>query len=773
MKEIRKVAVIGSGVMGSGIAAQIANSGTPVLLLDIPVEEGRNKLASDALERLKKQRPAPLMDPSFIDRITIGNTEDDLPRIKDYDWVIEVIVEKLDIKRELFRRIDEICDGTIIVSSNTSSLRLKDLIEGRSEGFKKNCFITHFFNPPRYMRLLEVIREKETSQESIDTICQFVDERLGKTPVFCKDTPAFIANRIGVYVSMRAVDEALKSNLPLNVIDTTFTKAFDVPKTGIFALFDLVGIDVMYFVGKELVDHLDKSDPVHQMDSKRIFDLLQGLISKGYTGRKGLGGFYRLREESGVKTKEELNLKTGEYAAVVKQKLPGLELAKSDLRAFLSSDDEAAKFAWNVMSDTLVYAASLVPEITDDIIQVDRAIRLGFNWKLGPFEIMDKLGPAWVAKQLKAMGKPVPKLLELVGDQTFYKVIEGRRNYLTTAGTYTPITRPAGILLLRDIKDRSQPVLKNESASVWDLGDGVVCFEFTTKQNTLDLKIMELIHQSIDLVKSDFKAMVFHNESDNFSLGANLQVFTAAANGPDPEKGVLEIIEKGQATYQVLKFAPFPKIGAPVGMTLGGGCELNMHCDAIVAHAELYMGLVEMGVGIIPSWGGCKELLLRADESSMGGALIGFRHVFETIGTAKVSTSAFDAQRLMFLRKSDTIIMNKDRVLFAAKQRALEMVAGYKAPEERRIKLPGRAGLTVVKMALSGLKSSGKVTDYDAVIAEKLGYILTGGPTDILHKVSEPQILELERQANIDLSQNQGTKDRITHFVTTGKPLRN
>jgi 3-hydroxyacyl-CoA dehydrogenase len=773
MREIKKVVVIGAGVMGSGIAAQLANSNTPVLLLDIPVEGGRNKLAADALERMKKQKPAPFMDPQFASRITVGNTEDDLAKIKDYDWVIEAIIEKLEAKQDLYGRMDEICGGKIIVSSNTSSIRLQDLIAGRSEGFQKSFFITHFFNPPRYMRLLELVTSDKTDKEAISAITRFADERMGKSVVFCHDTPAFIANRIGVYVSLRALDEACRSDLSITDIDALFTKAYDIPKTGIFALFDLVGLDVMYLVGKELVDHLPKTDPVHQMDTGQILGMLKGMIDKGYTGRKGLGGFYRLKEEGGQKIKEAMNLKTGEYAVQLKPQIPGLDLAKKDLKAFLSQDTEAARFAWAVMSDALHYAASLVPEITDEIIYVDRAIRLGFNWKLGPFEMMDKMGPAWVAEKMKASGKDIPKLLQQVGDGTFYKVLEGKRNYLTTTGSYKPIERPEGVLKLKDIKDASQPIIKNESACLWDLGDGVACFEFTTKQNTFDLGVMDMINKSIDVVQSQYKALVFFNETDNFSLGANLHAFMAAASGPDPEQASMEIMESGQLAYKKLKFAPFPAVGAPVGMTLGGGCELNLHCDAIVAHAELYMGLVEMGVGIIPGWGGCKEMLLRAEESAMGGALIGFRHVFETIGTARVSTSAFDAQRLMFLRKTDTIVMNRDRVLFEAKKRALSLVAGYKPPEEKRIKLPGRAGLTVVKMALSGLKAAGKMTAYDMVVAEKLGYILTGGPTDILHKVSEQQLFDLELQTNKELSQNQGTRDRIMHFVTTGKPLRN
>lgn len=773
MCDIQKIVVIGSGVMGAGIAAQLANAQCSVLLLDIPVEEGRNKLANDALERMKKQKPAPLMDPKFLNHIITGNTEDDLHKIVDYDWIIEVIVEKLETKQSLYKKIDDLCGGKIIVSSNTSSIRLSELKAGRSDGFQNNFLITHFFNPPRYMRLLEFITDQSTNNETIKKLEQFADEKLGKTVVYSHDTPAFIGNRIGTFVSFAALNEARHSNLTLNQIDKIFTKAFDIPKTGIFALFDLVGIDIMYYVGKGLIDNLPASDDINKMDTKAISDLLKRMIDKGNTGRKGPGGFFRMREENGNKIKEVIDLKTGEYNPVVDEIIPSLELDKKSINDFLMLDDEAAKFARKVIFDAFNYASSLVPEITDDIICIDRAIRLGFGWKLGPFEMMDKMGPSWIRDQFKAEGREISKLLMLVGDSTFYKIVNGSKSFLTAQNSYKPIIRPVGVLKLKDLKDEKKPLLENPGARLWDIEDGVVCLEFKTKENTFTPDIFDLMNQTIDLVKNEYKAVIIHNETDNFSLGMNLDLAVEMSSNPYYDQNAIQFMIDGQNALMNLKFAPFPVIGAPAGMAIGGGCELLLHCDAIVSHAELYMGLVEIGLGIIPGWGGCKELLIREEESQTGGALIGFKNVFENIGSAKVSTSAHHAQRLQYLRASDTIVMSRDRVLFEAKRKALSLVDDYIPPEEKLIRLPGNLGRTLLKLAIKSLRKSGKISDYDMIVLEKLAYIITGGSTNVLNKVSERQLLELEVKANQELSKNQPTRDRFLHYVNTGKILRN
>jgi 3-hydroxyacyl-CoA dehydrogenase len=773
MSKIQKIVVIGSGIMGSGIAAHLANAQCSVLLLDLPVEEGRNKLANEAIDRMKKQKPAPLMDPKFAHHIVTGNTEDDLEKILDYDWVIEVIIEKLESKQALYKKIDDLCSGKIIVSSNTSSIKLADLVAGRSEAFRSNFFITHFFNPPRYMRLLEFVTHQNTNQEAVEKLAHFADEKLGKTVIFSHDRPAFIGNRIGTYVSFATLDEALHSNLTLNQIDKIFTKAFDVPKTGVFALFDLVGLDVMYFVGNILIDNLPANDAIHKMDTKTISDLFKDMITQGYTGRKGLGGFFRMREEKGSKIKEVLDLKTREYKTIIDQAMPSLALHQKSINDFLMLEDEAARFARKVIFDAFYYVSSVVPEITDDLICIDRAIRLGFGWKLGPFEMMDNIGPSWIREQFKAEGREIPGLLALVGESTFYKIVHDQKCFLTPSGSYKPIIRPAGIVRLKDLKGSKKPLLENPGARLWDIGDGAVCFEFKTKENTFTPDIFEMIHQTIDLVKKEYKAVVIHNETENFSLGMNLDLAVEMSTQPNYDLNAIEFMRNGQNALMSLKLAPFPVVGAPAGMAIGGGCELLLHCDAIVAHAELYMGLVEIGLGIVPGWGGCKELLLRADESLSAGALLGFKGVFETVGSAKVSTSAYHAQQLMYLRPTDTIVMNRDRVLFEAKKRALSLVAGYSPPAEKKIRLPGKLGFHILKLAIKSLGKSGKISDYDRIVLEKLAYIITGGTTTIFSKSTERQLLELEVQMNQALSYNQPTRDRFLHYVNTGKILRN
>lgn len=770
---INKVAVIGSGVMGGAIAAHLANAGVQVLLLDIPHQEDRNKIVKDAIERLKKSSPAAFMEPKFAERIEIGNTEDDLAKLKEYDWAIEAIIEKVEIKRDLYKRIDEICDGKIIVSSNTSSIPLHDLIAERSSGFQSNFMITHFFNPPRYMRLLEVVKGEKTNQATYDEVCLFADKMLGKGVVPCHDTPAFIANRIGAYAMMRTLDEALKSDLGIDLIDQIFTKVVSIPKTGMFGLLDLVGLDVMYYVGLELQEKLPATDKVKQLDIAAINSLIKSMIDAGYIGRKGKGGFYRLESSGDKKIKQIRNLKTGDYSpASSKIEVGSWEKHKGNIADFLADQSPEAQLVWNVISDVLLYAVSLVPEITDDIIYVDRAMRLGFNWKFGPFELLDRLNPAWFRTRLEKDKKPVPQLLTDVGEGHFYKIENGRRLYLTTNNRYTPITRPEGVLRLKDIKDAAKPLLSNPSANLWDIGDGAVCFEFTSKNNTIDPDLIKLLEASIDLVEKDYKALIIHNEADNFCYGANINLFLEATKGRSMAEAD-QYLKYAQGVFSRLKYSPFPVVGAPSGMALGGGCEILLHSNAIVAHAESYIGLVEVGVGIIPAWGGCKEMLLREDEQTLGGALLGFKNAFETIGLAKVSRSAFEAKKLKFLRPTDIIVMNRDRLLFEAKKHGLMLAASFKAPEEKRIKLPGSAGLIALKLGLKSFLSAGQISDYDMFVGERLAYVLSGGKTDILHRVSEQDLFDLERAAIIELIQNQKTIDRIMHILKTGKPLRN
>ena len=770
VKEIKKAAVIGAGVMGSGIAAHMANAGIQVLLLDLP-QSGlgkKNKLAEDAIEKMKKADPAPFMSGDAVKRVTPGNTESDLEKLADCDWVVEAIIEKIEYKHDLYEKIEKVIRPGTIVSSNTSTIPMERLVEGRSSDFKKNFFITHFFNPPRYTRLLEIVSSKDCDKESLKTLNDFADIHLGKGVVHCKDSPGFIANRIGTFWIQKAMVEALDRDITVEEADAIFSKPMGIPKTGVFGLVDLVGLDLIPLVTQSMRNALPKTDPFHT--SYKDIPVIQKLIDEGYTGRKGKGGFYRLnKKDDGSKVKESINLKTGEFAPSKKARLPGLE-GKAKLKALLSGKDKYAGFAWSVLSEVLRYSADIIDEIADNIADIDYAMRLGYNWKFGPFELIDQIGAKWFADRLKEEGRPVPSILEALGDSTFYKIDNGQIHYFTGKG-YTELKRPDGVLLLSDIKLKSKPIAKNASASLWDIGDGVVCLEFTSKMNSLDPEIMKMIMKSIEIVKKDYKALVVYNEGTNFSAGANLGLALFAINvamWPLIE----DIVKGGQDAYMALKYAPFPVISAPSGLALGGGCEILLHSDAVVAHAESYIGLVEVGVGIIPAWGGCKEMLTRTLTSKRrpGGGMVAAGKVFETIGTAKVNKSAFEAKENFFIHDQDPIVMNRDRVLADAKAHALEMAEGYTPPEPVTLNLPGGGARVSMNMAVKAMVKIGKATEYDEEISKKLAYVLTGGDDEA---ATEEEILALEREKFMELIRSPKTHARMESILETGKPLRN
>ncbi len=776
-RDIKQAAVIGAGVMGSGIAAHIANAGIPVLLLDVP-QKGfgkKNSLAESAIERMQKTEPAAFMSKDAVKRVTPGNVEDDLKKLKDCDWVVEAIVEKLDIKRDLYEKLEKIVRPDTIVSSNTSTIPLHDLVEGRGSDFQKNFLITHFFNPPRYMRLLELIKGPKTDREVVEAIHDFCDIRLGKGVVLCHDTPGFIGNRIGTFWLQAAVLEAMDQDITVEEADALFSKPMGIPKTGVFGLIDLVGLDLMPLIGKSMNASLPKEDPYCKI--YREPELIQKMIADGYTGRKGKGGFYRMnKKEDGTKVKESINLQTGEYAPSKKAMFASLEAAKTGLRPLLEYKDKTGEYAWKVLSMTLSYTASLIPEIADDITAVDTAMKLGYGWKYGPFELLDQIGPKWFAERLKAENREVPELLKKVGDGTFYRVENGILQYFTLKGTYENVARRPGQLLLSDIKRKSQPLAKNPSAKLWDIGDGVICLEFTSKMNAIDFEIMKMIRKAIELIEGSdqYKALVIHNEGDNFSVGANIGLALFAANTALWQQ-IEESVAGGQQTYKALKYSNFPVVAAPSGMALGGGCEVLLHCDAIQAHAESYVGLVEVGVGLVPAWGGCKEMITRwlNNNRRPGGSMVALAKVFEIIGTAKVAKSAFEAKEMLFFREGDQITMNRDRLLADAKAKALSMVKDYKPPVEQEIQLPGGVAKVAMLMAVKGMVKAGKATAYDEEIAKKLANILSGGDTDISDKMNENAILDLERAAFMTLIRDARTLARMEHILETGKPLRN
>ncbi|MBL6933727.1 MAG: NAD(P)-binding domain-containing protein, partial [Rhodospirillales bacterium] len=576
MSGIEKICVIGAGVMGAGIAAQAANAGVDVVLLDVMADASRSAIA-----KMLKTDPAPFMHAKIARRITPGTTGENLELVKDCDWIIEAIVERPDIKQELYKTLAPLMKADAVLSSNTSTLPLKVLTEGMDGDLRRRFLISHFFNPPRYMRLLEIVSSDDTDADIIKRITTFIDEAMGKSVVDARDTPGFIANRIGTFWLHAAVTEAINQGIGVEEADAVLGRPAGIPKTGIFGLLDLVGLDLMPHVLGSFEASLAADDPFHKLG--KAPDLLGKMIADGYTGRKGKGGFYRLNTAGGGKIKEVIDLKTGEYGPAQRPKPSALKASKKDgLRGLLEHDSREARYARTVLLKTLSYAALLVPEIADNPDAVDRAMRLGYNWKTGPFELIDKIGAAWLIRALKEQGEKIPPLLSAVtlsvGNRTFYRTQNGQLQHFTGSG-YEAVQRPAGVLLLQDVKRSSQPIAKNLSASLWDIGDGVACLEFTSKMNSLDPFIMMMIDKALrELPGRGFKAMVIHNEGSNFSVGANIAMLLYGAKlrlWPF----VRWVLKRGQDTFQRMRFSPFPVVGAPSGMALGGGCEVLLHCD--------------------------------------------------------------------------------------------------------------------------------------------------------------------------------------------------
>ncbi|MFZ4406034.1 MAG: 3-hydroxyacyl-CoA dehydrogenase NAD-binding domain-containing protein [Paracraurococcus sp.] len=765
--QIRKVGVIGAGVMGAGIAAQVANAGVPVVLLDI-VPGG----AAKAVERLLKTDPAPFMSKGAARLVTPGDIDGGLPLLADCDWIVEAIIERPDVKRDLYARLLTVRKAGSIVSSNTSTIPLAALTEGLGEGFATDFLITHFFNPPRYMRLLEVVQGPATRADALAVINAFGDRVLGKTVIPCKDRPGFIANRIGGLWMQSAINRAFDLGLTVEEADAAMGRPIGVPKTGVFGLLDLVGIDLMPHVAASMKATLPETDAY--VLGLRDHALITRMIAEGRTGRKGRGGFYtREKGPSGESLRRALDLTTGDYRASEKPQLESLGLR--DLRTLAEHPDRGGRYTRAVLLDTLGYAASLVPEIADSVADVDAAMRLGYNWKYGPFELIDRLGAAWLAAALAADGRTVPPLLAQVGQGSFYRVQDGTLEYFGADGGYHAVPRPEGVLLLADVKRRTKPLAKNGSASLWDVGDGVACLEFHSKMNALDPGTVEMIGKSIAMgKKGTIKALVIHNEGEQFSVGANIGLALFAAN--IAAWGEIEgLIEQGQKAMKALRDAPFPVVGAPSGMALGGGCEILLHCDAVQAHAESYIGLVEVGVGLIPGWGGCTTMLRRWAEHPKAprGPMPPVAKAFEMISTAQVAKSAFEAKEMLLLRATDGITFNRDRLLADAKAKALSLVEGYAPAEVKPLRLPGATGRAALAMAVQQQMAMGRATPHDVVVCAHLAETLTGGRHDHTEDTTEAELHALERQSFMALLRTPATLARVEHMLETGRPLRN
>jgi len=800
--KFHRAVVIGSGTMGAAVAAHLANAGVPVTLLDIvpskllPEEEQkgltlqdkvvRNRIVQEGLDRAIKSRPASFFSSETPALVTIGNLEDDLDVIKSADWIVEAIIENLKIKRDLMTRIDAIRPENAIVSTNTSGIPVTSIAEGLSDGFRMHFLGTHFFNPPRYLKLLEVIPTKETSPEVVEAISEFGEYRLGKGIVLCKDTPNFIANRIGFGGGAFALDYILENSYTVEEVDAITGPAMGRPKTATFRLIDLVGIDVWEHVGSNLAPAIpDDKQALRYLNSEPVNHLIHTMVEKGWLGNKVKQGFYKeIRTPEGNREFWSLNLKTLDYEAPVKIRFESLGKVKDaeslgeKLKILLVSEDRAGKLVQALTFQGLSYASERIPEIADTPKPLDDAMRWGFGHDVGPFEVWDLLGVKETSTAMSTAGFPPAKWVETMvssGNPRFYQYDNGTKVgvYNPVLGKYVPIKRSPTLVLLKEQK----VVSKNPGATLYDLGDGVACVEFHTKVNSLDEDIFNMILEAQDRTLTDFEGMVIGNEADNFSAGANLMMVVMGAQMGAWDQ-LDKAVKKMQDANMRSRYLPKPVVVAPFGLSLGGGVEISMYASRVVAAAELYTGFVEFGVGVIPAGGGTKEMLRRIINPAMkteGTEVLPFlQQVFMQIGLAKVATSAEEARQMGILGVMDRVVMNKDLLLAEAKKEVLHMAAtGYHPPIPEKIYAAGRDALGALRVAIHMMKEGKYITEYESHMAGKLAFVMTGGELSKPTWVDEQYILDLEREAFISLCGEEKTRQRMINMLQTGKPLRN
>lgn len=743
---IKKVAVIGSGVMGAGIAAQAANGGAEVLLLDVVpadcTEDGRNQIAQGALDRfLKAGNSSGFMDPSIAVRVTVGNIEDDFQLLTDADWIIEVIVERLDIKQDLYRRIAQVRRPDAIISSNTSTIPLAKLVEGLSENFCQHFVVTHYFNPPRYMRLVEVVAGEQTLPQVVDSVSQFNDKQMGKTVIHCADRPGLIGNRLGVFWMQVALQEAISFGLTVEEADAVM-KVCGFPKTGIFGLWDLCGIDLMSSVTESLGNLLPENDDFAPYAN--TVNTVQGMLDKGYYGRKGqmLQGFYRQSKDGkGQRIKEVIDLDTLTYRAPQQVTLSSAQLKTGQLTELLACDDKGGRYAWRVLSQMLHYATKLIPDVATEVNAFDQAMKLGYNWAWGPYEMIDMIGLAEFAEQLISDGVELSSFMQAAEQRPVYSYQNQQQTTLDATGLYQASSTREGILNLTDIK-RQPAIAQYSRSSVWDLGDDVWCMEFTGKVPALSSELLDQISETLERACAHKKAIVFYNGGPVFAAGADLKEFLSFIENP---LQLQAYIEKGQQLFHALQIAPVATIAALSGKALGGGLELALHCQAIQAHAETYIGLVENQVGIIPGWGGCKELLLRCSERF--GSDNAIKHCFDLIQSCKVSASAMEARQSGILRDSDGISMNLDRLLFDAKQQVLSFT-----PNNRNQQPPPLSKAQGVELCNAG---------YQGLLETKLLELLSQSNEEDWYQY----FFTYEKNTNIELCQMPEARKRMEKFI--------
>ncbi len=778
--KIKKVAILGAGVMGAQISGHLANAGIPSLLYDI-----NKDIAEKGKSSLKSLKPAPLYNPKNIELIQTCTYKDDINKINDVDWVLEAVIEKLDIKETVYKTIIPNLKQTAILTSNTSGIPLADLTKSFSDNLKTRFLITHFFNPPRYMQLLELVRGDHTSDETYKTMIEFGESILGKGIVHAKDTPNFIGNRIGVYGLMISVNLAIKQGLTIEEVDKLTGLISGRPKSATFRTADIVGLDTLKNVSLTTYNKALKDE---EREIFNIPSILDKLIKSDHLGQKTGSGFYKKNKD---KTISSINLKSGEYSPIKNVLFDCLKIAKDQqklsnkLKALCFADDLGSKYFWEVTSKTLIYSANRIPEISDDILNIDNAMKWGFGWEMGPFESWDSIGLEPTIKKMKDQGKKVPLwIIEMLesGRNSFYKIEDGIKNYWCPKEK-KPIAIPSDkkIINLSLLKSKNKLIKRDLSASLIDLGDGILNVEFHSilhpTLNPIDGSYVEIINNALDLIDNEkYKALVIGHEGANFSAGANLNLLLELSKQEEWE--ALEYaVKMFQDLSQRIRFSKGPVVAAPFQLTLGGGVEIVQPAAHRVVAAETYMGLVEVGVGLIPGGGGNLRMILNALDSNTGrmGAFQKIKTAFEIIGFAKVAKSADEAKHLGYLKNDDTIVLNRNHLLKIAKNKAIELSNNYSKPEYRdNLKLPGAGGRTAMAMALKGFKMQGKISDHDLKIGGKLAYVLTGGNKAGLTKtVDEQYLLDIEREAFLSLSAEKLTQDRISFMLKKGKPLRN
>jgi len=760
---IKKVAVIGAGTMGAGIAGQAANAGCDVLLLDLPSDSGDvNALSQKGLDRISNPKDPGILSPDIAGRISVGNIRDNFDKLADCDWVAEAILERLDLKKDLYKKLDAVCKDSAIISSNTSTIPIKLLVEDMPLDFRKRFAITHFFNPVRFMPLLELVAGEDTDPAVMAQLHTFCDERLGKGVVPCKDTPGFLGNRVGCYAIQAALHAANDMGLSPQEADAIFGRPMGIPKTGVFGLYDLIGIDLMSDVASSLVSILPQSDAFHDVGNK--LSLMEIMIANGQRGRKTGAGFYR--KEDGEK--QVVNLHTGEYEPVKNLQIPvALKAEKAGIIHVLEDTTKYGDYAWKVMSDVLSYAASLVPEVGDNPVGVDDAMKMGYNWIKGPFELIDEIGADYLITRLKSEQRPVPEYLRQATGSTFYDGLKVR----TYGGGWQEIERPEGTLRFNDRKKELSTAGTNDEASWYDV-DGVAVVEFHSKANALGAGSMQILEQALNVVDNDkMLGLIVHNDAQHFSCGVNLNAVRAFFEAEDWD-GLDAFLNHFQQTVHKMTTADFPVVVAPVGLSLGGGFEVVLHGKQVICHANSNMGLVESGVGVIPAGGGCKETLYRWIEKKDGDVTAAAWEAFMSLGFGKTASSPTLAHDLAMLRENDRFVNNRDR-LFAESMAAIIDASEQKPLIREPIAMPGRASFYKMVLWAEDMFKNGKFFKHDVFVSTQIAEIVTGGEVDAGTLWSEQDLYDAERRAFLRLVKTPETQDRIRTLLDNGKAVRN